>query len=77
MLGFLAKTAPRRLESRFPGRKLQPQILLIILAAMVAAAILVSESGAARLGLLIMVAVGALALVAPRAMTALWLRRAS
>ncbi len=47
VLGFLAKTAPRRLESRFPGRKLQPQILLIILAAMVAAGLAVGSAPAA------------------------------
>jgi multicomponent K+:H+ antiporter subunit A len=44
VLGFLAKTAPRRLESRFPSRRLQPQILLIILAAMVAAALAVGSA---------------------------------
>ena len=47
VLGLLAKTAPRRLESRFPGRKLQPQILLIILAAMVAAGLAVGSAPAA------------------------------
>ncbi len=39
VLGLVAKTWPRRLERRFPSRRLQPQVLMIVLAALVAGAI--------------------------------------
>ncbi|MDO9432324.1 MAG: monovalent cation/H+ antiporter subunit A [Phenylobacterium sp.] len=47
LLRLLAKTAPRRLERGFPSQRLQPQILMIILAALLAAALAVGGSPAA------------------------------
>src|SRR5690606_33351368 len=39
VLSLVAKTWPRRIERRFPSRRLQPQVLMIVLAALVAGAI--------------------------------------
>ena len=44
LLGLLAKTWPRRLERGFPSRRLQPQILMIILVALLAAGLAVGAT---------------------------------
>jgi len=44
LLDLFAKAAPRRIERGFPSRRLQPQILMIILAAMLAAGLAVGSA---------------------------------